>query len=97
MAFHTWSAVKGSCFPFPSPFPMPAQNYEKLTEVWSGRESFDGYQEARRFPRAIGQPRAPAHFLRPSTGLLSAAKANFLPTRGRAQRLRSQAASGACP
>ena len=26
-----------------------AKAYEQLTEVWAGRESFDGYQEARRF------------------------------------------------
>ncbi|MCH7717380.1 MAG: hypothetical protein IH876_14710 [Gemmatimonadetes bacterium] len=28
-----------------------ANAYEKLTEVWAGRESFDGYQEAMRFLR----------------------------------------------
>ena len=28
---------------------MAAEAYEKLTEVWAGRESFDGFQEARRF------------------------------------------------
>ncbi len=28
-----------------------AKAYEKLTEVWAGRESFDGYQEAMRFLR----------------------------------------------
>jgi hypothetical protein len=30
--------------------------YRQLTEVWAGRESFDGYQEARRFLRTSGQP-----------------------------------------
>ena len=28
---------------------MAAKAYEQLTEVWAGRESFDGFQEARRF------------------------------------------------
>jgi predicted Zn-dependent protease len=28
---------------------MAAEAYEKLTTVWAGRESFDGFQEARRF------------------------------------------------
>jgi hypothetical protein len=28
---------------------MAAEAYEKLTAVWAGRESFGGFQEARRF------------------------------------------------
>ena len=32
-----------------------ANAYRQLTEVWAGRESFDGYQEARRFLEATGQ------------------------------------------
>ena len=35
---------------------MAAEAYEKLTEVWAGRESFDGFQEARRFLETTGQP-----------------------------------------
>ncbi len=35
---------------------MAAEAYEQLTEVWAGRESFDGFQEARRFLEATGQP-----------------------------------------
>ena len=35
---------------------MAAEAYEKLTEVWAGRESFDGFQEARRFLQTTGQP-----------------------------------------
>jgi tetratricopeptide (TPR) repeat protein len=34
---------------------MAAKAYEQLTEVWAGRESFDGFQEARRFLAATGQ------------------------------------------
>lgn len=30
--------------------------YRKLTEEWAGRESFDGFQEARRFLETTGQP-----------------------------------------
>jgi hypothetical protein len=33
-----------------------AKAYEQLTQVWAGRESFDGFQEARRFLAATGQP-----------------------------------------
>ena len=35
---------------------MAAEAYEQLTEVWAGRESFDGFQEARRFLVNAGQP-----------------------------------------
>ena len=35
---------------------MAAEAYEKLTEVWAGRESLDGFQEARRFLETTGQP-----------------------------------------
>ncbi len=35
---------------------MAAEAYRKLTDVWAGRESFDGFQEARRFLEATGQP-----------------------------------------
>ena len=35
---------------------MAAEAYEQLTEVWAGRESFDGFQEARRFLMTTGQP-----------------------------------------
>ena len=34
---------------------MAAENYEQLTQVWAGRESFEGYQEASRFLAATGQ------------------------------------------
>ncbi len=34
---------------------MAAEAYKELTEVWAGRESFDGYQEARRFLMTTGQ------------------------------------------
>ncbi len=33
-----------------------AKAYEKLTEVWADRESFDGYQEAMRFLRGTRSP-----------------------------------------
>jgi predicted Zn-dependent protease len=35
---------------------MAAEVYEKLTDVWAGRESFDGFQEARRYVETTGQP-----------------------------------------
>jgi len=35
---------------------MAAEAYQKLTEVWAGRDSFDGFQEARRFLETTGQP-----------------------------------------
>ncbi len=35
---------------------MAAEAYQKLTEVWAGRESFDGFQEARRFLETTEQP-----------------------------------------
>ncbi len=35
---------------------MAAKAYTRLTEVWAGRESFDGFQEARRFLETTGQP-----------------------------------------
>jgi tetratricopeptide (TPR) repeat protein len=33
-----------------------ADAYSRLNEVWAGRTSFDGYQEARRFLQTTGQP-----------------------------------------
>ena len=33
-----------------------AEAYKQLTEVWAGRDSFDGFQEARRFLETTGQP-----------------------------------------
>ena len=33
-----------------------AEAYRDLTTVWADRESFEGYQEARRFLQATGQP-----------------------------------------
>ena len=33
-----------------------AEAYQKLTEVWAGRESFEGYQEAMRFMRGARSP-----------------------------------------
>ena len=33
-----------------------ADAYTRLTAVWAGRDSFDGYQEARRFLQSTGQP-----------------------------------------
>ncbi len=35
---------------------MAAEAYQKLSEVWAGRVSFDGFQEARRFLENTGQP-----------------------------------------
>jgi hypothetical protein len=35
---------------------MAAGAYERLTDVWAGRESFDGFQEARRFLETTEQP-----------------------------------------
>ena len=35
---------------------MAAATYRKLTEAWAGRESFDGFQEARRYLETTGQP-----------------------------------------
>jgi tetratricopeptide (TPR) repeat protein len=33
-----------------------AEAYKQLTEVWAGRDSFDGFQEVRRFLETTGQP-----------------------------------------
>ena len=35
---------------------MAAEAYKQLTDVWAGRESFDGFQEARRFLVSNGKP-----------------------------------------